>query len=79
MTFESTETAESLNKSDGGFLSQVRGTFVIGDQKFRANLKFNVDNINDEGIRFSGNMIIKNPESKIGDAAEVSIYVKGKQ
>ena len=79
MTFKSSAIAEPLNKSNVGFMSQVRGTFVIGDQKFRANLKFNVDNINDEGVQFSGNIIIKNPESKIGDAAEVSIYVKGKQ
>jgi hypothetical protein len=79
MTFESTGTAEPLNESDRGLWHQVRGTFVIGDQKFRSNLKFNVDNMNDEGVLFSGNIIIENPESTIGDVAEVSIYVKGKQ
>ena len=77
MTFNSTGTAEG--GSDREFRSQVRGILVIGDQKFRANLKFNVDNINDEGVQFSGNIIIKNPESTIGTSEEVRIYVKGKQ
>ena len=77
MTFTSIEDAEPFN--EGGFFSQVQGVVLIGDQKFSSNLRFNIQKMSDEGIMFSGNIIIKNPESTIGKAEEVSIYVKGKQ
>ena len=76
--FTSTEAAEPFNEG-GLFFSKVQGVILIGEQKFSSSLLFNIEEMGDEGIMFSGNVIIKNPESTIGKAEEVNIHVKGKQ